>query len=716
MNNYINATELSKLKLDASILPSAVKNILDKAKRENWQSRKRTGRGGGYEYEIASMPSEIQAAIAAKLAEQALQNAPALPEHIQAASSKKPNKKMLQLGLIPVDEALASLDDEQKNCAFARIALVSYVLVLYHNANRDAAGNQLPKSQMRLNLKDAADDVAARATAGTLGADKQHFVAVANNRTGEKRQGLSGSTLYRWVRLFQAAKGSTADKVRTAQILALAPDKTRKKTPLAARVWLPDFQRYYNTPNKPTIKQALGQLAKEYCCVSKDCPSYDVVERVVKAMPIQMQMRGRVTGSEFKQYLPYIERDWQALQVNDLWVGDGHSFKATVQHPDHGRAFTPEVTVIIDGCSGAVMGWSVKLSESAVAVADALRHGMTKFPPPLAYYSDNGAGETADMLDKEVTGILPRLGIEHMTGIPGNPQGRGRIERLWQTTLIPLAKTYATYKGRDADNGTFRKVSQAMTSMIKAEKRGKELTPVQAAAKQALPKWRDFVADLTEMIRWYNEEHEHSSLPINPQTGKHFTPMAYYQYRLNSDGLRVMQEPLSELELDFMYRPEETRITHRGLVMVWRNSYFLPELAAYHGKKVRISYDLHDASSVIVKEMSGKLIGKAKFGGNRRVAFAETRMEQLAENRRQGQIRLLNAKKEVVELERKSALPALEHQPDFRDFMTQGLEQPAHEWDILDALPLMPKSQSSKNRDDEPPEIVDFEWQLRKYG
>ena len=32
MNNYINATELSKLKLDASILPSAVKNILDKAK------------------------------------------------------------------------------------------------------------------------------------------------------------------------------------------------------------------------------------------------------------------------------------------------------------------------------------------------------------------------------------------------------------------------------------------------------------------------------------------------------------------------------------------------------------------------------------------------------------------------------------------------------------------------------------------------------------
>ena len=80
------------------------------------------------------------------------------------------------------------------------------------------------------------------------------------------------------------------------------------------------------------------------------------------------------------------------------------------------------------------------LSETAVAVADALRHGMTHFPPPLGYYSDNGSGETGDMLDKETTGILPRIGIEHFTGIPGNPQGRGKIERLWQTITIPLAK------------------------------------------------------------------------------------------------------------------------------------------------------------------------------------------------------------------------------------------------------------------------------------
>ena len=181
-------------------------------------------------------------------------------------------------------------------------------------------------------------------------------------------------------------------------------------------------------------------------------------------------------------------------------VDDGHSFKAKIRHP-MGYLFTPEVTMIVDGCSGAVVGWSVALSETAVAVADALRHGMTHFPPPLGYYSDNGSGETGDMLDKETTGILPRIGIEHFTGIPGNPQGRGKIERLWQTITIPLAKQYATYQGKDADAETLRKVSNALASAQKVQKKGKELSKAQEAALAAAPTWSQFIADLEEAVR-----------------------------------------------------------------------------------------------------------------------------------------------------------------------------------------------------------------------
>ncbi|EPP1151054.1 Mu transposase C-terminal domain-containing protein, partial [Yersinia enterocolitica] len=77
-----------------------------------------------------------------------------------------------------------------------------------------------------------------------------------------------------------------------------------------------------------------------------------------------------------------------------------------------------------------VVGWSLSLAENVIAVADALRHGMQSHGIPLIYYSDNGAGQTANVLDADITGILSRLGVEHPTGIPGNPQARGIIERL----------------------------------------------------------------------------------------------------------------------------------------------------------------------------------------------------------------------------------------------------------------------------------------------
>ena len=228
---------------------------------------------------------------------------------------------------------------------------------------------------------------------------------------------------------------------------------------------------FYQRPNKPTMMAAAKKLAQWYLEQGKieQMPSYDQIQTVMKRLPEHMKERGRRTGSAYKALLPYIDRDWTAFEPNDVWVGDG---TALTQNPaSDGVSVYAGVTMIVDGCSGSVVGWSVALSETAVAVADALRHGMTHFPPPLGYYSDNGSGETGDMLDKETTGILPRIGIEHFTGIPGNPQGRGKIERLWQTITIPLAKQYATYQGKDADAETLRKVSNALASAQKVQKR-----------------------------------------------------------------------------------------------------------------------------------------------------------------------------------------------------------------------------------------------------
>ncbi|WP_305954853.1 DNA-binding protein, partial [Mannheimia haemolytica] len=61
LKTHYSVAELLSFKL--SSLPSAHKNVLDKAIRENWQSQKRKGRGGGVEYELACLPQEIQTEI-----------------------------------------------------------------------------------------------------------------------------------------------------------------------------------------------------------------------------------------------------------------------------------------------------------------------------------------------------------------------------------------------------------------------------------------------------------------------------------------------------------------------------------------------------------------------------------------------------------------------------------------------------------------------------
>ena len=58
LKTHYSVAELLKLKL--STLPQAHKNVLDKAKRENWESRKRVGKGGGVEYALCSLPQTLQ--------------------------------------------------------------------------------------------------------------------------------------------------------------------------------------------------------------------------------------------------------------------------------------------------------------------------------------------------------------------------------------------------------------------------------------------------------------------------------------------------------------------------------------------------------------------------------------------------------------------------------------------------------------------------------
>ncbi|WP_149590517.1 Mu transposase C-terminal domain-containing protein [Serratia symbiotica] len=206
---------------------------------------------------------------------------------------------------------------------------------------------------------------------------------------------------------------------------------------------------------------------------------------------------------------------------------------------------------------------------------------------------------TAAILD--ITGIFPRLHIEHMTSIPGNPQVRGIIERLNGVMPDRLAKRFLTYNGIGADPNAVRIRGQQMLSLSNALRDGRELTAQNKKTLKILPTWRQLIDAVQEEIDDYNNHHGHSELPkVN---GKWMSPAAYRQWVLEQEGDDI--EYMTDGELREMFMPEVKRVAQRGWIALENNQYFSKELINVDRQEVRVAFDIHDPTkSLFAKWMA----------------------------------------------------------------------------------------------------------------
>ncbi|WP_198314583.1 Mu transposase C-terminal domain-containing protein [Chitinibacter sp. GC72] len=581
IKTHYSAAELAGLKLPD--LPGSERGVSKCAQRESWACRRKT-KGKGVEYAIASLPKSAQQALQKRQADALLANLPVadvaqrpLPSELKKAR----REQQLNLTLVSVDE----LSDAQRAAADARMALVCEVFNI----------QRVLKSKKR-----AAVYVAEAAKNRTLPELLQQLVDHANARSSADRV-VSDRTLLRWCDKYESTD-SPSERLRR-----LAPQVRQKdmRTPW----WLGEFLAVYRRPSKPALVESYREFVKALP-VNEVPPSIDAVRRMLKKLPPKMLYVGRHSGAALKAKLPFVRRDWSLLTPGDVLVGDGHGMKCKVINPETGQPMVIEVTLGLDCSSRLAMGWSTALSENVIAVSDMIRHVASKYPPPLIYYSDNGAGETGKVLDAPLTGILPRLGIHHETGIPGNPQGRGLIERAWGTITIPLAKKYPTYQGKDADRDTLRLVNRDIRRAQTVQRNAGEGMTVNLPH---VPSLAEFVADLDAAINEYNQR-PHSSLPkVN---GVHMSPKAYYQAHRRAEDVM-----LDEMELRDLFRPTFTRKAMRGEVKLWNNVYFSEELMEVDGQEVQVGVDIHDGSAVSIRNMDGKFICMAEFDGNKRAGF-----------------------------------------------------------------------------------------------
>jgi putative transposase len=232
-------------------------------------------------------------------------------------------------------------------------------------------------------------------------------------------------------------------------------------------------------------------------------------------------------------------------------------------------------------------------------------------------------------MDCPVDGFMARLGIQHRTGIPGKPQGRGVIERSWQTHAINAARRFDSYQGSDVDGGTFRKVAAELSKEQRAVRRAQEMgTVVRLSAK--CPTWQQFIDAIERMVAEYNSTHRHSQLPKRAD-GKRMTPDEAWAAKFDP----TLQHLPTQSELRELFMPAVIRTAQRGEVAFFNQQYSAPELMRrdVDGREVSVRYDIHDPSWVRVYTLDGAFVCDARWAANRIDAMPKAVVHMAREKR-----------------------------------------------------------------------------------
>lgn len=601
MSTWLTARELSGL----AGFEMSERATLDKLKRLQVPHRSRAGRGGGREFDCSALPPETrQALMIDKIANA---TPPALVESQASPELKAPPPVPLTAPLVPVQPPRRPPSQSDRTVADARMVLV----------------HQMQDLAATVGITRASQMLALQLASGQASPELASAARTANQRA--RTAAVSERTLYRWA--------ATHAKDGWWGLLPAASDTpvTEVDQDVAAVLGL-----YHSRDAQwRNLSRAAIAVTKQ---LGRDYDSWKTLYgRARRALPKVNKVdliKARHSGAERAAKLPFKRRDTSVLKPLDVWLIDGHTFKAKVRHPDHGAPFAPEVTMVFDGATRMIAGWSVALSENVIAVGDALRHAVGNCGIPALIYSDNGAGETAKQMDCPVAGIIARLGAEHRTGIPGHPQGHGLIERSWQTHMINCARQFASYQGKDVDSRTLRNVSAELAKEQRAIKRAAETGGVIQLSNKA-PSWQQFIDAIERTVVEYNAMHRHRSLPKHasgPHTGKHMTPAEAWDAMLDSE----LQHKLGPQELKMLFMPAMLRVARRGEVTFLNQVYFAHDLMAVDGEQVRVHYDIHDPAYVLVFTLEGEFVCEAKWNANRMDYFPKPVIDMAREKRVKG--------------------------------------------------------------------------------
>jgi putative transposase len=400
-----------------------------------------------------------------------------------------------------------------------------------------------------------------RGTAGNLPA---HYATALAGAAKAGRASPSRSAICEW-----------CAQHREGGIAALLPDH-KGRVVEAAGWWGPALE-YFNAPSKPDMAAVHRRLVE----VDGFAVSYDQVRTYLTGVPA---MLGRNSPARIGKNLyrltekAYIRRSTENALPGDVYVADGYRADISLAHPVTGDIWRPELTVAMDMRSRVPVHWRADEHEGTYAVQNMWAECFAKWNhvPPFLYV-DNGSGYKNRLMSDYMVGFYARAGVQQIIhAIPGNPHGKGWIERFFRSMRDDFLKLWRpqVYCGPDM-------APEALNRTVAEVKAGRLQLPTLAEFAAALNDW---------IVRYVNRPHPEDQRVTRAELWSQLTPIP-------------PAGNVTELK-----RQAVLLTVRRAAVTHGKRTYTHPDLHAFNGQRLLLEYDLMDNAVGVIRTHDGRWI------------------------------------------------------------------------------------------------------------
>lgn len=369
-------------------------------------------------------------------------------------------------------------------------------------------------------------------------------------------------------------------------------------------------------------------------------PTYATFRNQAQKLPFAVKQYYRKGEKAYEDDCePWIRRDYDDIDSNDVWSADYHTLDILVKDDITGKIIRPHASVWIDARSRKVLSVVLCENSNSDGVISAFKRAAVKYGIPRQVYLDNGREylvsdfggrgrrKTDENADYGLT-ILERCGVKMYNAKVKNGKTKV-IERVFAEVKKEFSKLIPTYVGGSPDERPER--MKKLNKVLEKDDNVPLLSEV-----------RELFENYIEGI--FNEK-ESSGMGMN---GK--CPNDVYEENL----MRKRTATQEELNIMLMRTARLQTVKENGVslkfgttVLDYWDEYLLDN---YERKRVFVRYDIDNLGEVKVDDEQGRFICTAKLKKKGGYAFGtDVNLEAIKEVEHQKKLRKASVKNFVGE-------------------------------------------------------------------